>query len=63
MDIRKSLERDLFGNLIEEQQERDSPFKQKSDEVIVLRGTMPDVPSRPYTVHRISPTEVWIVHE
>ena len=58
MDIRKSLDMDLFGNVIPEKE-----LKEKPKETIVLRGTIADIPSRPFTVHRISPTEVWIIHE
>jgi len=58
MDIRKSLEVDLFGDSIEPETPKDKP-----KEVTVLRGTIVDVPCRPYTVHRVSPTEVWIVHD
>lgn len=59
MDIRKSLNVDLFGNLIED----DKPPQDKPREVTVLRGTIADVPRRPYTVHRVSPTEVWIIND
>lgn len=50
---------DLFGFEIEQ----DEPSKPKVQVVKVLTGIVADIPVRPFSVVRVSPTVVWIVNE
>ena len=50
---------DLFGYEIEQ----DEPSKPKVQVVKVMTAIMPEIPVRPFSVVRVSPTVVWIINE
>lgn len=50
---------DLFGYEIEQ----DEPSKPKVQVVKVMTGIVADIPVRPFSVVRVSPTVVWIINE
>ena len=50
---------DLFGYAIEQ----DEPSKPKVQVVKVMTEIVADIPVRPFSVVRVSPTVVWIVNE
>ena len=50
---------DLFGYAIEQ----DEPSKPKVQVIKVMTAIVADIPVRPFSVVRVSPTVVWIVNE